>query len=96
MADASSVGLGAVVTHLQRSEGRVVAYASRRLTDVERWYGQTEKEALALVRACKRFNMYVFGREFKLEKYHKPLEYIYSPTYNFGPCATVGSPLASL
>ena len=48
-----------------------------RLSDVERRYSQTEKEALALVWACERFNMYVFGREFELEKDHTPLEYIY-------------------
>lgn len=79
VADASPVGLGAVLTQLQGSEWRVIAYASRRLTDVERRYSQTEKEALALVWACERFNMYVFGREFELETDHKPLEYIYSP-----------------
>ena len=78
VADASPVGLGAVLTQLQGSEWRVIAYASRRLTDVERRYSQTEKEALALVWACERFNMYVFGREFELETDHKPLEYIYS------------------
>ena len=78
VADASPVGLGAVLTQLQGSEWRVVAYASRRLTDVERRYSQTEKEALALVWACERFNLYVFGREFELETDHKPLEYIYS------------------
>ena len=78
VADASPVGLGAVLTQLQGSEWRVIAYASRRLTDVERRYSQTEKEALALVWACERFNMNVFGREFELETDHKPLEYIYS------------------
>lgn len=78
VADASPVGLGAVLTQLHGSEWRVIAYASRRLSDVERRYSQTEKEALALVWACERFNMYVFGREFELETDHKPLEYIYS------------------
>ena len=76
MAEASPVGLGAVLTQLHGSEWRVIGYASRRLSDVERRHSQTEKEALALVWACERFNMYVFGTEFETD--HKPLEYIYS------------------
>ncbi|XP_022791503.1 uncharacterized protein K02A2.6-like [Stylophora pistillata] len=72
------MGLGAVLTQLHGSEWRVIGYASRRLSDVERRYSQTEKEALDLVWASERFNMYVFGREFELETDHKPLEYIYS------------------
>lgn len=79
VADASPVGLGAVLTQYQDSEWRVIAYASRSLTDVESRYSQTEKEALALVWACERFNLYVFGHEFELETDHKPLEQIYSP-----------------
>ena len=77
--DASPFGLGAV--RLQGSEGdeRPVAYASRTLTDVERRYSQTEKEALAVVRACERFHIYFYGQEFKLYTDHKALEIIYSP-----------------
>ena len=56
---------------------RVVSYASRNLTDVERFYSQTEKETLGLVWACERFDPYVFGCEFELETDHKPLEHIY-------------------
>ena len=78
VADASPVGLGAVLIQLQVVEWRVIAYASRGLTDVERRYSQTEREALALVWACERLNMYIFGRDFELETDHKPLEYIHS------------------
>ena len=60
MADASPVGLGAVLTQLRGSEWRVNGYASRRLSDVEWRYSQTEKEALALVWACERFNKVVY------------------------------------
>ena len=49
--DASPVGLvfDAVLLQLQGVEWRVIAYASRPLTDVERRYSQTETEALALI-----------------------------------------------
>ena len=44
---------------------------------MERRYSQTEKEAFALVWACERFNIYVYGRKFELETDHKPLECIF-------------------
>ena len=78
VADAGPTGIGAVLTQLQDGMWRVVSYASRNLTDVERRYSQTEKEGLALVWACERFQLYVFGREFELETDHKPLQYIYN------------------
>ena len=87
VADASPVGLGAVLTQQQGGVWRVVSYASRSLTDVERRYSQTEKEALALVWACERFNMYVSGQSCELETDHKPLERIYSRTSK--PCARI-------
>ena len=57
-----------------------MSYASRNLYEVERRCAQTEKEALAVVWACERFNIYVSGSEFELETDHKPLECIFGKT----------------
>ena len=48
------------------------------MSDTERRYSQTEKEAVALVWACERFHVYQYGVEFELLTDHKPLECIYS------------------
>ena len=48
IADAGPQGSGAVLTQLQDGEWPAISYASRNLTEVERRYSQTEKEALAL------------------------------------------------
>ena len=76
--DTSPVGLGAVLVEEQNGNWRPVYYASRSLTAVERGYSQKEGEALALVWACERFHVYLYGKHFELETDHKPLEVIYS------------------
>ena len=77
--DASPVGLGAILLQKQ-SDGseKPVAYASRTLTDVERRYSQTEREALSVLWACQRFHVYLYGIDFTIVTDHKPLEAIYS------------------
>ena len=74
MVDASPVGLGAILMQSDGHETRPVAYASRTLTDVERRYSQTEREALAVVWVCEKFHLYLYGTTFKLFTDHKPLE----------------------
>ena len=79
IADASPVGLGAVLVQEKNGESRAVCYASRSLSQVERRYSQTEKEALALVWACDRFNLYLYGLQtFDLVTDHEALKVIYS------------------
>ena len=39
----------------------MITYASKALSPVEQCFSQTEHEALAVVRACEHFNVYIFG-----------------------------------
>ena len=61
IADASPVGLGAELVQEKNGVGRAVCYASMNLSSVESRFSQTEKEALAPVWACERFNLYLHG-----------------------------------
>ena len=66
--DASQTGLGAALMQ----NGQPVAYASRALTDAETRYAQIEKELLAIVFACERFDVYIYGRDMvKVESDHQ-------------------------
>ena len=78
--DASPVGLGAILTQSDITSGssKIIAYASRALSDVEKRYSQTEREALAIVWGCEHFHLYLFGMQhtFTLVTDHKPLQLI--------------------
>ena len=74
LVDASPVGLGAVLTQ----GGKVISYASKALSSVERRYSQIEREALAIAWGCHHFRMYLLGSHFKVVTDHKPLLSIFN------------------
>ncbi|KAI2646104.1 Retrovirus-related Pol polyprotein [Labeo rohita] len=87
IADASPVGIGAVLIQEQSGENVPICYVSRSLTECEQRYSQTEREALSLVWACERLHPYIYGQKFDLITDHKPLEVIYGLWSK--PCARI-------
>ena len=71
--DASLRGLGACLIQ----DGKPIAFASKSLTGAESRYANIERELLAIVFACIRFNTYLQGRRFTVQSDHKPLEMIH-------------------
>lgn len=55
-------------------DGKPVSFASRTLTKSEQKWAQNEKELLANVFSCQRFDYFLYGRDFTVQSDHKPLE----------------------
>ncbi|KAF2903689.1 hypothetical protein ILUMI_02484 [Ignelater luminosus] len=86
--DASPVALaGVLVQYDKNNKPSIISYGSKSLTEQEKRYSQTEKEALAIVWACEKFKIYLIGIKFELITDHKPLEVIYSVKSK--PCARI-------
>ena len=63
-----------------------MAYASGALTSAETRYAQIEKELLAIVFACERFDTYIYGTDAVIVwTDHKPLEAIVRKALNAAP-----------
>ena len=71
--DASSSGLGATLSQLEKNQEVPIAYASHALTQAERNYATNEREALAVLWALEHWESYLLGYEFLLRSDHKPL-----------------------
>lgn len=80
--DASSHSIGAVMLQ----NGQPVGYSSRALTKTQKNYSQLEKEAYAIVAACKKYHDYIWGcKELVVESDHKPLESIFKKPLHQAP-----------
>ena len=78
--DASSVGIGGVMSHIMpNGDERPVEFISRTLSKAERGYAQIDREGLAIVWCVRKFHKYLYAREFTLVTDHKPLQYIFHP-----------------
>ena len=78
--DASPTGIGAIL----EQEGKPVICISRRLSDAEKGYAQTQREALAVYWAIRRLHKYLFGLKFTIVTDHEALKFIYDPKKSIG------------
>ena len=89
--DASTKGVGCVLSHLIDGVERPIAFYSRTLKPADKNYSVLDKEALAVICGVKKFHCYLYGRSpdiiptlaqcwFNVVHYDGPW-----PAYNLGP-----------
>lgn len=76
--DASSVGIGAVLTQKIDDAENIIAFASRALSESERKYSVTEQECLAVVWAIRKFRPYLEGYNFTIITDHSSLRWLHN------------------
>jgi len=74
--DASDTGLGDVLQQEQPDGIRVIAYASRALSNTETSYCTTRKEQLAIIYGLKQFRQHLLAREFVIRTDHAVLTHL--------------------
>ena len=71
--DASNHDIGTVLSQVQDSVEKPIAFASRTLTKAERNYCVTRRELLTIVEFVKHFRHYLQGPKFRIRTDHAPL-----------------------
>jgi hypothetical protein len=75
--DASNITLGYILAQPGARElYHPIAFASRKLLELEKNYNTTEREGLAMVYALQKFIHYVLGKHFKMFTNHSALKYL--------------------
>ena len=74
--DASHQAVGAVLSQVQDGNEKVVAYASKALSNSERKYCVTRKELLAVVTFIKHFRHFLYGHKFVVRTDHSSLRWL--------------------
>ncbi len=72
--DASSTGVGAVLSVRRERELKPVAFISRQLRGAQTRYSAQELECLVVLEAIQHFAFYLYGRKFEVLTDHKGLE----------------------
>jgi hypothetical protein len=76
--DASTVGLGAVLSQIdEQQREHPILFLSRSLTDAEKNYGATELECLAIIWAVRKLHPYLDGSQFSLITDHSALQWLF-------------------
>ncbi len=76
--DASQTHVGAVLMQKDPQEQlRVISYFSKKLKPVEARYSTTDREALSIVLACRKFQHYLWGPKVLIKTDHQPLVSIF-------------------
>ena len=85
--DASSHGIGGVLTQIHENVERPIYFVSRKLRAEENNYSSSEKETLAVLWCIERLHQYLFGRHFEVRTDHQPLREVLTGKFPKGMSA---------
>jgi len=74
--DWSPKGVGAILSQKEGRFEKVIAYASKSLTEAQRKFHPIERECYALIWGVMHFRQYLHRNHFVLRTDHKPLEWL--------------------